>query len=81
MEADSVTQSRLIGALLVEKELITDEQLELALARQDESGDRLGEILVAEFGVSRLELAGVLTEQWAGSENNGRGLLSSSSSR
>ena len=72
MEAHSVTQSRLMGALLVEKELITDEQLEQALARQDESGDRLGEILVAEFGVSRLQLAGVLTEQWAGSEKDGR---------
>ena len=57
-----------MGALLVEKELITDEQLELALARQDESGDRLGEILVAEFGVSRLSAGGCAHRGVAGGE-------------
>ena len=71
MEPASVTQSRLMGALLVEHAMITEEQLEQALARQDESGERLGEILVAEFGVSRLQLAGVLAEQWTGGEKDG----------
>ena len=71
MEPASVTQSRLMGALLVEHALVTEQQLEQALARQDESGERLGEILVAEFGVSRLQLAGVLAEQWTGNEKDG----------
>ncbi len=65
MEAATVIQSRLIGAILVEKNLITGEQLERALQLQAETGERLGEIVVAEFGVPRLELASVLAEQWA----------------
>ncbi len=68
MEARSVTKSRLIGAVLIENGLITPEQLDLALDRQAKSGERLGEIVVAEFGVSRLDLAGVLAEQWSGLE-------------
>ncbi len=68
MEASELIQSERIGAILVEKNLITDEQLERALALQQESGQRLGEIVVAEFGVPRLEVAGVLAEQWAGVE-------------
>ena len=65
MEASTAIQSRLIGAILVEKNLITGEQLERALQLQAETGERLGEIVVAEFGVARLELASVLAEQWA----------------
>ena len=68
MEASDTIQAERLGALLVEKNLITDEQLERALVIQEESGKRLGEILVAEFGVSRLEVAGVLSEQWAETE-------------
>ena len=68
MEASSVTKSRLIGAVLFEKGLITREQLDAALALQETTGERLGEIVVAEFGVSRLDLAGVLAEQWSGLE-------------
>jgi hypothetical protein len=65
MDASTAIQSRLIGAIFVEKNLITEEQLERALQLQAETGDRLGEIVVAEFGVARLELASVLAEQWA----------------
>ncbi|RDI74437.1 hypothetical protein Gocc_2013 [Gaiella occulta] len=65
MEASSSLSSRLIGAIFVEKGLVTAEQLERALQLQDETGERLGEIIVARFGVSRLELASVLAEQWA----------------
>ena len=64
MEASNVIQAQRIGAILVETNLITADQLERALVLQEESGERLGEIVVAEFGVSRLELAGVLAEQW-----------------
>ena len=68
MESSETIQSERLGAVLVEKNLITEDQLERALVLQEESGKRLGEILVAEFGVSRLEVAGVLSEQWAGAE-------------
>ncbi len=69
MEASTAIRSRLIGAILMEKNLITGEQLERALQLQEDTGERLGEIVVAEFGISRLELAGVLAEQWADLEN------------
>ncbi len=68
MEASSVTKSRLIGAILIENGLITPDQLDRALELQAKSGERLGEIFVTEFGVSRLDLAGVLVEQWSGPE-------------
>ena len=64
MEASTVTSARMMGALLVEKKIITSEQLEQALLLQQESGGLIGEILVEEFGVSRVEIAGVLAEQW-----------------
>ena len=69
MDSATALQSRLIGAILVERNLISDDQLARALELQEETGERLGEIVVAEFGVSRLELAGVLAEQWAELEN------------
>ena len=65
MDASAALSSRLIGAIFVEKGLITPEQLERAMQLQEETGDRLGEVIVAEFGVARLELASVLAEQWA----------------
>jgi hypothetical protein len=72
MEASTAVSSRLIGAFFVEKGLVTQEQLELALQKQEASGERLGEIIVAEFGVSRLELASVLAEQWAEFERDNK---------
>ena len=65
MSDASVVQARLVGALFVERGLLTEEQLERALELQAERGELLGEILVTEFEISRIELASVLAEQWA----------------
>src|SRR5262249_60089831 len=56
---------RPIGEIFVERGLVTDAQLEEALAEQKRSGTRLGEILVASGRLSRLELASALADQWA----------------
>ena len=56
MSEASVLQARLVGALFVERGLLTDEQLEHALQLQSDSGELLGEILVNEFGISRIAL-------------------------
>jgi chromosome segregation ATPase len=61
----------LIGALFVEKGLVTQEQLDIALEEQQRTGNRLGEVLVERFGVSRLDLASALAEQWAEYERQG----------
>lgn len=61
----------LIGALFVEKGLITQQQLDVALEEQQRTGTRLGEVLVERFGVSRLDLASALAEQWAEYERQG----------
>ncbi len=55
---------RRIGSILVERGLITEDELRLALDEQDRSGRLLGEILVSSFGVTRVDLADALAEQW-----------------
>ncbi len=70
MESPAVP-ALLIGALFVEKGLITQEQLDVALEEQQRTGNRLGEVLVERFGVSRLDLASALAEQWAEYERQG----------
>jgi chaperonin cofactor prefoldin len=55
---------RRIGTILVEWRLITEEQLTHALTEQEETGRLLGEILVTSYGVSRVDLADALAEQW-----------------
>ena len=55
---------RPLGALLVEKGLLTAEELEDALAAQQTSGKRLGEILVDRGHVSSPALTNVLAEQY-----------------
>ena len=55
---------RRIGTILVEWRLISQEQLSRALAEQEETGRLLGEILVTGYGVSRVDLADALAEQW-----------------
>ena len=70
MESPAVP-TLLIGALFVEKGLITQEQLDVALEEQRRTGDRLGEVLVERFGVSRLDLASALADQWAEYERQG----------
>jgi hypothetical protein len=56
---------RRLGDIFVERCLITPGQLETALQAQRESGGKLGETLVELGFVSRVDLAGVLSEQWA----------------
>ncbi len=55
---------RQIGAIFVEKRLITADQLARALAEQERSGRLLGEICVASYGLDRMSLADVLAQQW-----------------
>ena len=44
MDASAAVSSRLIGAIFVEKGLVTPDQLERAMQIQAETGDRLGEV-------------------------------------
>ena len=62
--AQSLT-ARLIGTVFVERGLLSESQIRVALEIQRESGQQLGQILVDRFGVSRQELASVVAEQWA----------------
>jgi chaperonin cofactor prefoldin len=55
---------RRIGTILVEWRLLDERELERALAEQEESGRLLGEILVTSYGISRVDLADALAEQW-----------------
>jgi len=55
---------RRLGDIVVDRGLVTPEQLEAALAAQREHGGRLGEILVELGFITRVALAGVITEQW-----------------
>ena len=64
MDASAIS-SRLIGALIVDKGLITEAQLEFALEEQQATGARLGEVLMAQFGVTRADLESALTAQRA----------------
>lgn len=52
-----------LGALLVEKGLLTDSELESALAEQRRTGRLMGEILVQSGNLSVFSLARALTEQ------------------
>ena len=55
---------RPIGEFLVERGLVTPDELAAALAQQRLSGQRLGEILVERGAITRMSLASVLGEQW-----------------
>jgi hypothetical protein len=65
MPAPQPLPSRLIGALFVERGLVSESQIRIALEIQNETGQQLGQILVERFGVSRKELASVVADQWA----------------
>jgi hypothetical protein len=54
-----------MGQLFVEKGRLTSEQLDSALEQQRETGEPLGEILVARNHISRIDLAAALTTQWS----------------
>src|SRR2546421_7768661 len=53
----------LLGALLAENGLLTLSQLERALAEKEETGERLGEIVVRRGWISSRDLAGALALQ------------------
>src|SRR5918996_680451 len=55
---------RPIGEFLVERGLVSQEELAAALAQQRLSGQRLGEVLVERGAITRMSLASVLGEQW-----------------
>lgn len=65
MTLPETVSNRLIGALFVERGLVSQSQLALALELQQETGQQLGQILVERFGVERSELAKVVAEHWA----------------
>ena len=55
---------RRLGEIVVERGLITSEQLQQALDHQRQTGGKLGETLVELGLLTRMALAGVLSEQW-----------------
>jgi hypothetical protein len=55
---------RRLGDIVVERGLVSLEQLEEALRVQRETDGKLGEILVDLGFITRVALAGVITEQW-----------------
>ena len=65
MTLPEAVSNRLIGALFVERGLVSQSQLVVALELQQETGQQLGQILVERFGVERSELAQVVAEHWA----------------
>ncbi len=62
-EADHDAYWRPLGQLLVQRGLLTNEELEAALNEQDRTGDLLGDILLRNGLLSRLALASSLHEQ------------------
>ena len=59
-------KTRLIGAIdSGERGLLSSDQLRAALEVQAERGGLLGEIVMAEFGVSRAQVSQVIAEQLA----------------
>jgi hypothetical protein len=70
VNAPDTIAARLIGSLFVDRGLVSESQIRVALEIQRETGEQLGQILVQRFGVSRKELARVVAEQW---KDMGRG--------
>ena len=54
-----------VGDALLELGLVSRDEIDSALEVQRETGERLGEILVGQGVISRLELAGALSEHWS----------------
>jgi hypothetical protein len=63
MEAHAAFPWRQLGDLLVDQQLLTEDELEQALAEQSRSGRLLGQILVNNGYLSAFSLARVLSEQ------------------
>jgi hypothetical protein len=60
-----VSPQRTIGEILLEHGYVTEEDLDTAIQRQQETGFPLGQILVEAGAITRLELASALAVQWA----------------
>jgi hypothetical protein len=78
MDVVGTVPYRRMGTILVDRQLISDDQLAYALVGQEKTGRRLGEICVEQYGLDRLALADAIGEQWeemqcalAGSERMG----------
>jgi hypothetical protein len=65
MNVAEILSARLIGTMFVERGLLSESQIRVALEIQRETGQQLGQILVDRFGISRQELASVVADQWA----------------
>jgi hypothetical protein len=55
---------RTIGEILLSRSLVTDAELDDAIAIQRDTGKPLGQVLVEAGTITRLELASALAEQW-----------------
>jgi hypothetical protein len=64
MDQASEAKRTALGTLLIERGYIDQEQLDEALRRSAENGERLGEVIVREGWASEEDLAKVLAEQW-----------------
>jgi type IV pilus assembly protein PilB len=64
MSAQPALSWRRLGAILIERGLVTPEQLRLGFEEQALTGRRLGEIVVEEGWLTSLDLAVVLAEQY-----------------
>jgi hypothetical protein len=60
---DSAAKRRL-GDIVLERNMVTPQQLHQALEEQRVSGGKLGEVLVELGFITRVALAGVISEQW-----------------
>jgi hypothetical protein len=60
---DSAAKRRL-GDIVLERNMVTPHQLQQALDEQRVSGGKLGETLVELGFITRVELAGAISEQW-----------------
>lgn len=60
---EEIHQDIRIGQLLLMREFITREELDQALLRQEKSGEKLGEILVALGYCTQSQIARILEEQ------------------
>ena len=62
--ANVISSAPLFGALLLEQQLVTQEQLDQALAEQPKSGLRLGELLIRTGVLDERQVTAALAEQF-----------------
>ncbi len=63
LESESVAAPGRLGDILLQRGLISEEELRAALDRQEETGSRLGEILYYEMRLGEEDLAAALADQ------------------